>query len=387
MQPLHRPGEINFYEELGVASDASPEEIRDAFRSLARLLHPDQQTDEQLKEIAERQMRKLNPIYAVLSDPERRRRYDEDLLDSYQGPIIINNAPPRSFHRLAGRLAWVGAILLSAGLLFWLSSDSTTSGPQSLGRIENLLDPPASKPPSTPVESAAEINRLRGILRIVVAERDSAIRELSSLRGTASGKDAPSAPNAALSSTPLPAFVPPPAAAHHEDRPSTMTAMTELPSPPHIPMAAPLVLKTESPALEAKLDAARIPAPAPRHRLAGFWFYVKPAQGQKNKNQTLYPPEYIEAVITEDNGVLHGKYRSRFQIVDRAISPEVNFSFSGTPNGPSIVCPWTGPGGARGELTLRMVSENSIKVEWTASELGTQQGLISGTAVLTRKIE
>ncbi len=74
MLASHRADEITFYEELGVAPDASPEEIRDAFRALVRLLHPDQQTDSQLKQIAEKQMRKLNRIYSVLSDPEERRR-------------------------------------------------------------------------------------------------------------------------------------------------------------------------------------------------------------------------------------------------------------------------------------------------------------------------
>ena len=49
--------------------------------------------------------------------------------------------------------------------------------------------------------------------------------------------------------------------------------------------------------------------------------------------------------------------------------------------------PWTGAAGAKGELTLKLTSENSMRIDWTASELGTQQGLHSGTAVLTRRIE
>ena len=73
---MPRAADITYYEELGVTPDASQEQIREAFRALARLLHPDQQTDQQLKEIAELQMRKINRIYGVLSDPERRRRYD-----------------------------------------------------------------------------------------------------------------------------------------------------------------------------------------------------------------------------------------------------------------------------------------------------------------------
>src|SRR5271170_43945 len=152
MHPLNRPTEINFYEELGVAADASPDEIRDAFRSLARLLHPDQQTDLQLKKMAEIQMRKLNPIYAVLSDSERRQRYDEDLLDGYPRPIIVGGAPPRDLRRFVGPMVWVTAILLGGGILFWLASD-TTPGPQSRGRTENPIESsPAANPSASPTD-------------------------------------------------------------------------------------------------------------------------------------------------------------------------------------------------------------------------------------------
>ena len=75
----HRDGDISYYEELGLTANASPEEIRDAFRLYVRLLHPDQQLDPDLKQAAELQMRKLNRIYDVLSDPQSRKRYDETL--------------------------------------------------------------------------------------------------------------------------------------------------------------------------------------------------------------------------------------------------------------------------------------------------------------------
>ena len=91
MTSLRDTGEITFYEELGLDPGATPQQIRDAFRALVRLLHPDQHPDPQLKEIAERQMRKLNRIYAVLSDPDSRRRYDEVMLDD-PGPTMILNA-------------------------------------------------------------------------------------------------------------------------------------------------------------------------------------------------------------------------------------------------------------------------------------------------------
>ena len=41
---------MNFYEELGVPPDAPLAAIRDAYRNVARLLHPDAQTDPVLKE-------------------------------------------------------------------------------------------------------------------------------------------------------------------------------------------------------------------------------------------------------------------------------------------------------------------------------------------------
>jgi curved DNA-binding protein CbpA len=45
---------MNYYEELGLKPSASAEEIRQAYRELARLLHPDQHQEEGLRRAAER---------------------------------------------------------------------------------------------------------------------------------------------------------------------------------------------------------------------------------------------------------------------------------------------------------------------------------------------
>jgi hypothetical protein len=70
---------MNYYEELGIRPDADEEEIRKAHRRLVKIMHPDQHRDQQMKQLAETQMRRLNSVVATLLDPEERQEYDEQL--------------------------------------------------------------------------------------------------------------------------------------------------------------------------------------------------------------------------------------------------------------------------------------------------------------------
>jgi curved DNA-binding protein len=63
----------DYYEILGVAPGAGDEEIRSAFRRLARMYHPDKTGNNRE---AEDRFKEINEAYEVLSDPERRDRYD-----------------------------------------------------------------------------------------------------------------------------------------------------------------------------------------------------------------------------------------------------------------------------------------------------------------------
>jgi DnaJ-class molecular chaperone len=62
------------YAALGLASDVSVAEVKDAFRRKASLHHPDRNPSADAAE----QFRAVQEAYAVLSDPQRRRAYDDN---------------------------------------------------------------------------------------------------------------------------------------------------------------------------------------------------------------------------------------------------------------------------------------------------------------------
>src|SRR6201996_1881047 len=64
----------DYYEVLGVARTASAEEIKKSFRKLARQYHPDVAKN---KKVAEEKFKEINEAYEVLSDPAKRKKYDE----------------------------------------------------------------------------------------------------------------------------------------------------------------------------------------------------------------------------------------------------------------------------------------------------------------------
>jgi hypothetical protein len=142
---------------------------------------------------------------------------------------------------------------------------------------------------------------------------------------------------------------------------------------PHPISVSPL----EPPPVEPPPPAA---APAPRG-LVGVWVYVPspntPAGGS-------YPAEYVELVVTGKGPLLAGRYRGRYRVSDRALSPEVRFTFEGPPGS---TFHWTGNGGARGEVEIQLVGEHTLSVAWFTSEAGQVPALTSGSATLIRRLD
>ena len=104
----------DYYADLGVQRDSSAEEIKRAYRKLARKYHPDVSKEED----SEARFKEVGEAYNVLKDPERRREYDE--LKQYQDsggggfqPVVDGGGVERITH--AGQFQ---AAFHDFGLLF-----------------------------------------------------------------------------------------------------------------------------------------------------------------------------------------------------------------------------------------------------------------------------
>jgi hypothetical protein len=344
---------VTHYEELGLECGATTEQIRSAYRNLARLLHPDQQRDEELRRLAEVQMRRLNFIHAELTDPLRRSLYDASLLEA---PFATNVAPAGHSGRrlpLAGRDWELLAAGAAFGSLLWLLPErpfNRAPAPDLAWRVAGQPDPAAQRPakpePKESARVAAELSEARERLEVVRAERDAALAELA--RAGAPAVE--------------PAEVPP------------IRAIEPLGLPPPVAVAG------------VPAPAAVPPAASERESsFGGTWVYVRPRI--PSSQLPMYSAEYVEAVIVAQSGTLRGRYRARYRVPDRPISPEVTFRFEGRHNPGTVEMVWTGAGGAKGDLKLKLLSRDKVELSWIATELGSQMGLASGTAVLTRRQE
>ena len=79
----------DYYKTLGVDKKATPEEIKKAYRKLARQYHPDRNPDDKK---AEERFKEISQAHDVLGDPEKRKQYD-----SGAGPFATGGGPGGGF--------------------------------------------------------------------------------------------------------------------------------------------------------------------------------------------------------------------------------------------------------------------------------------------------
>src|SRR5258705_9049897 len=100
----------DYYATLGVPRSASEDDIKKAFRKLARQYHPDVAKD---KKTAEAKFKEINEAHEVLSDPEKRKRYDELGADWKDGAEFT---PPPGWGRVNVQFDDLGSIFSGGGV-------------------------------------------------------------------------------------------------------------------------------------------------------------------------------------------------------------------------------------------------------------------------------
>jgi preprotein translocase subunit Sec63 len=110
----------NHYELLQIAQDASPQELRQAFRRLSKCYHPD--TTELPAGQAAEAFRQLQLAYFTLSDPERRRLYDHSLQPASPPvqPVRLAVPQPVPVRRALSGGEWFALLLLGLAVAFSL---------------------------------------------------------------------------------------------------------------------------------------------------------------------------------------------------------------------------------------------------------------------------
>jgi molecular chaperone DnaJ len=144
---------ITHYERIGVSPDASRDQIRAAYRRLARRHHPDANDGDTS------QMAALNEAWRVLSDPTRRAVYDSSLRGAARAPTVAaapepddefdedfdDDDRPLSGHRGGGFPLPVLALLVLFAMIFVITAyayerSGTVNGPAPTIPVDGVIE-------------------------------------------------------------------------------------------------------------------------------------------------------------------------------------------------------------------------------------------------------
>jgi curved DNA-binding protein CbpA len=312
---------LTYYDDLGLRAGASGEEIRVAYLNLVRLLHPDLSSEPALKRFSENQLKRVSRAYAVLSDPDRRRRYDAQVTgaedEEPEAPATVKRSAGRSRARAWITLGWL--ICAFAGIvgIGWYVSQQA-HGPADPAQVSAAPNPPTITTP-TGSDKAADLDSLRSELASAKAERERALEQ-------------------------------------------TVLQAKELDF------------------LTGRLLAGRLPEGS--SRLSGIWTLPT---SKTPSAASAFNPEAVDLIISAQQDTVQGRFRARYPGMGAPDPPMVRFYFEGKLQNDVANAAWSGEDGSKGEIQLKLSSDNALQLVWSTTQTGKQSGPDSGTLALVRR--
>jgi hypothetical protein len=326
---------LTHYDDLGLPASASDEEIREAYLNLVRVLHPDSQRDPTLRRFAENQMKRVSRAHAVLSDPERRRHYDATLtgdgVEATRQPVDSKHTAGRWRARALITIGWLICAFAGVVGIGWYFSQAAGEPVEPAHASAAPVAPatgtraaPASTPAAPPADAAdtsPDLEALRSELAAAKIARDRA-----------------------LDQTVLQA--------------KELDFLTgRILNAPHGPLYGP-------------------------SRFTGTW--VLPPY-RTAPSASAFTPQSVDLIMSEHQGAIEGRYRARYPSMGVPEPPMVRFYFEGKCQDDMANAAWTGDGGSKGEIQLKLTSDHTLQLVWSVTEPGNQTGPATGTLALVRK--
>ena len=338
IQDRHQENQaLTHYDDLGLRATATDEEIREAYLNLVRLLHPDLQREPALKRFSENQMKRVSRAYAVLSDRERRQRYDEELANGGppkdQAPVSEKRSAGRSRARALITIGWLICAFAGTIGIGWYVSQQTSASLEPT-QVNAAPMPPFAGPrsaaapgsaaePGSPAAADADLESLRSELARAKQERDRALDQT-----VRQAKELDFLTNSILTAPPRP-----------------LTSLISFPG-----------VWTLSPSKITPVSSA-------------------------------FTPESVDLIMGEGQGKLQGRYRARYPNMGGQEPPMVHFYFEATTRGDVANGVWNGEDGSKGEIQLKLTSDNTLQLVWSVTDAGNANALASGTVALVRKLQ
>ena len=118
-------------------------------------------------------------------------------------------------------------------------------------------------------------------------------------------------------------------------------------------------------------------------RFNGTWVLAEPKVTSVNSSLA---PLAADLIVSEVRGTLQGRYRARYPTIGRPEALTVRFYLEGKCPSPDVAnVTWMGDAGAKGDAQLRLASDHTIEMVWSATDLGGQTIPSSGNVTLARK--